>query len=400
MGTTVTNQGIITALNMKEVRQGLEQKGVKITDNSLFSIDNKGTVKVDIEGDGIFDKFITGMISKKGNINTNADKYKVATNGVTSDYIDNMNKEITARQNKIEALEQNIKEMKFDKEAETAKAEQKYQELLQGLKSDQEALESELKYMNNADISNMTTKEFKAQQDNEGICHKKLQALKTQIEKFEAKKQAFIQTQVEAEKNKFAVDKKDKEKELKSLKKDYAKTRGSYNDYLNENGYTTQEARANIKAGKTEKSGIKFGEAKDKAEVLINMAADYIANTPHLVNNLGGNYSLEISEGNVKVYAKDGDTRADYTITGLYNNKTGEIAADFYNVRSTGNLDSTVGVAFTVHDYKTTLAKFQKMAADINLDDNSKEYKAVEKKLDDLRQALKAMNVTEEELAK
>ncbi|MBR6126902.1 hypothetical protein IKQ21_04375 [bacterium] len=68
--TQVDKTLLSKAFNSSEVRTELANKKVDLSDKSIMMFAEDGSVRIDIDGDGIFDKTVTGLVDRKGRINT------------------------------------------------------------------------------------------------------------------------------------------------------------------------------------------------------------------------------------------------------------------------------------------------------------------------------------------
>ena len=68
--TQVDKTLLSKAFNSSEVRTELANKKVDLSDESIMMFAEDGSVRIDIDGDGIFDKTVTGLVDRKGRINT------------------------------------------------------------------------------------------------------------------------------------------------------------------------------------------------------------------------------------------------------------------------------------------------------------------------------------------
>ena len=384
------------ALNTKEVRQALEQKGLKLQKESLFRVTDDGTVKVDIDGDGIYDKNVTGLVTKSGKINTKADNIKVADENVSTKTIDDMNANVEKLKAKVEekanALKTSFNETQVKSNAEVSflKEYAKYQKA--AADAEQAVKNKEKEYS-----AEMTTKELKTYSKELKELKKAAQEAKEKLEDFSKTKEDYIKKAIKSAKSKFEKTQEENEAQLEKAKTNLAKYQAAYNDFLDMNGYTTKESRKNVKTKTIPAVGNALAEAKDKNAVIEETVRSFVKDNPNL-SALGDNYKIEINGGTVTIKADDGDDRADYIITGLYNEKTGELSTDKATIRLTSAQSSTAAVRVYVSKFKADLEKLNAMNADINIDKNNKEYKALEESINQTKAKLKAMNVTPEEL--
>jgi len=388
MGTKVNESVVKTALNTAEVRTVLEQKGLKISTASLFEVQADGSVKVDIEGDGIYDKVVTGLVSKHGNVNTKAKKIKVADTEVSTAVVDSKNKEIAEKEAKIAELEKKA-DAKFDTKKETAAAEMSYAKELGELMAAQATIENALKKKQKEDVSEMTKEEYNAYKKDLDVYRKGLQESKAKIKKFEEAKDTYIANQVKIKEAEHNENIETAKRDLAVANKELEKARTSYNDFLKENGYETKEDRKNVKAKKIDKKGTAFGEAKNKNAIVEQTVRNFVSTHKQLADNVGSDYRIEVKGATVSIKAggQDGDERADFTISGLFDEKTGELSVDEKNIRYFENTNSTASVKLKVAEYKEALAKFAQLDSNIKAKD-----------IDTLKQELKSMGVSDEEM--
>ena len=402
MSEKITSREVaLQALNVTEVRQALEQKGIKLQKESLFTVSDDGTAKVDIDGDGIYDKNITGLVTKSGAINTKAKEIKVEDENVSTETVKKMNDTIAQLKADIAKYTEKAS-AKFDENAVKASAERYYNQLLATYTKTANDTNAKLAAKRAEYNTEMTSKELKAHRKEVERLENEAKYNKKQLDKFTAAKEEFIATSVKSEKSKFNAEMHNNEKQLEKTKTKLANYQTAYNDFLDKNGYTTQEARANVKKGTLEKKGEALKEAQGKNAVIEAAVRNFVKGNANLSQNLGDDYRVEIQGSNVLIKANggDGDDRADYVMTGIYDEKSGEISTDKATIRFQTPNDSTSNVTAKVLKYKADLQKFNAMNADINTDKSSKAYKELERSLDATRAALRAMNVTAEELQK
>ena len=401
MGTKIDKTVIITALNTQEVRTVLEQKGVKLQATSLFDVADNGTVKIDIEGDGIYDKVVTGLLSKNGGINTKNKKISVTDNAVSTTVIDNKNKEIKDLEAKIKQYQEEAN-AQFNETQSKQNAETNYNKKMAEYIEIRETINRGLTKKQAENVADMTTEEFKAYEKELNTYRKGLQEIKAKIAQFEKEHESYVKGLINIDKTKHNEKVEEANKNLASAVKQKNKAQLAYNDFLKENGFETTEERANVKNKNIKTKGTAFSEAKSKQALVENAVKEFINNKPQLANNVGTDYKIEIKDGKVFIKAggNDGDNRADFVISGLFNEKTGEFSTDTKKINYMQTADATTNVQAKIKEYKEELAKFTQMSSDININKNDKQYKESAKKLNNLKEQLRELKVSEEEMKK
>jgi len=392
-------QTATAAFNTAEVRQVLEKKGLKLQSKSLFEVQENGSVKVDIEGDGIFDKIVTGLVSKKGNINTKASRIEISDADVSTATVKQNNETIAKMEADVKKYKEQS-EKEFNEAEAKEQAEKSYNAQLAKMKQEQQTVKNYLETrQKNADVAQMTTKEFKEYQKDVEQMKKALEHGKERIAKFEKNKDDYINDKVELAKSTHTANVAFATKELKKTHKRLTKARAQYNDLLEENGYKTAESRKNVKEGNVQASGSKVEDAKSKNAQLEQTVREFVKTKSQLANQLGEKYEVEIKDdGTVLLRADDGDTRPDFTITGLYDPKKGEMSTDAANIRYMANYDSTTRVKAKIAEFKKANNEFIAMTSDFTIDKNDKKYKEKETEVNKLKQELRDMHVSEEEI--
>ncbi len=350
---------IAQALNNADVRAALVKKGLEITEKSIFKVTDKG-IQVDVEGDGVYDKTISGLLRKDGSVNTNHKKYDIDDTAVNTSYIKQQNAAmthmrelLTGYDNRLETLARNkqtINNTTFDEEGKKAEIERQKAAVKQELDNAKRVLAGMISDAE-TNSSEWTTKEYKDHQ-------KKFEKQSALVEQLENKFNNFdVDARLTAERQKFEQDKltkiaaiNEEEREVKERKlaqeEKLTKAQGKYNDYLAKHGYDTTEARKEVKDLQYDENmagekGLKLNKAETTEQAAIRLATEKFKQAnPDVGDNFEAKFDAKT--GNVTItLTGDNDSIADFTLSGVYNPEDGTLNFDAKKLNLAENAAST-----------------------------------------------------------
>lgn len=329
------NQAIVTQyLNNSDVRTALEKKGLKLTEKSVFKMEGN-KVQIDIEGDGVYDKMINGLFRKDGSINTNHKKLDVDDTAVNTSYIKQQNGAIKQMEDFISALDsgledvkslrQQTEELKFDEAARRAEIKQQKAAIEAKLNKAKDELQN-MKQDYEKNHNDWTSKQCKEYNKKLAGAQKNIAQLQNEFDNFDVDVQV-VQARQNFEEAKSArlayYDGREQEIQNQKTKQEQKlhKALHAYNDYLNKNGYETTEARSAVKdleydGTVASEAGVRFAKAETTEATVVRMATEAFKKANPDVSDFSVKY--DTNTGAVSISLKDGDTIADYTISGFY----------------------------------------------------------------------------------
>ena len=300
--------------------------------------------KVDVDGDGIFDKTISGLIDIKNQV-INTKDFKIHDESTATSNVNEYRSELQEAKKRLEKAQKDAAELskmyetngKFDK----AKVEntlrnahqlnvQEREIVISALKDNATIKSEELLKKENVDTSNFTTKELKehkkevkalknAYDEAQELVEEKEKELKKFKENFEKK----LKKQIESAEKEYNKQTLNVGKEYSSAQEAVTKAQRKFNDALEAAGYKSQDARGNYKKGEYIQA-----EGAQKAEQVTVKATRLVDSVvkEYIKTNFGKELNYQIDEkGTVHIFADDGDNRADYMLEGFYDAKSGKI---------------------------------------------------------------------------
>lgn len=344
--TEITNDTNFKTSVASNVAKALENKtfsnGAKFDQNkSVFLINEDGKVSVDLDGDGNFDVTVNNVINKKGTkVDTDYKDYDIKENKDSTENIKNISKQLA---------ELKVKENPDDENGLTKQIESKKAEI-QGLQGQVAAKEQELETLkqnleaadNKVPDEDDTRKSFRKARKAE----RKL--IKEQIEKKEDEIKQLEQ------------DIKAKENEVESMQKELdniPKLRMKLNKKLQKLGYDKDD-RKSLRENGTVISDMtgsiknKVIEFKDNVlsvnEQIKNQAQSFIDkfNKSNPTQKIDVKDIIINDDGSIDIKSNDGDDRADFNISGIYDSENQKINFDDREIKIMGKQGSTSHVNF------------------------------------------------------
>lgn len=381
---------VAQVLNNSDVRTALSKKGIEVTEKSIFKVSGN-SIQIDIEGDGVYDKTVSGLFRKDGSVNTNHKKIDVDDTAVNTSYIKQQNGALKQMETMIssygtllENLEQRMEETKnekFDEQNKRAEIEQEKAKIEAELNKAREDLKTlEHDYENNHD--DWTSKQCKEY-------NKKFSGAKRKISQIQEKLDNFdVEARLVEERQKFEQSKSarleyfdDKKQEIQELKtkqeEKLHKAKHSYNNYLNKHGYKTTEARNNVKDleydenAATEK-GMHLQNAETTEATAIRLATEKFKQANPGISNFDVKYDAQT--GSVTILLDDGDTIADHTISGFYDPEKKTLNFDGNKLELSENATSTKKLAAADRTLKSMESKADAIDYTMNPDRAKAEY--------------------------
>lgn len=385
------NQARVTQyLNNSDVRTALEKKGLKLTEKSVFKIEGN-KVQIDIEGDGVYDKTVSGLFKKDGSVNTNNKKMDVDDTAVNTSYIKQQNHALEQMQGLIDGYEQKLtsieasidvtKNYKFDEAGKRAEFESQKAKIQAEIQKAQDELRTiDEDYKNNH--GDWTSKECKGHSKKRSEIQNKISQLQNEFNQFNVEdrlseaRQKFEQRRAgllefwQGQKQEIAKAKVKQEQKLHNAQH-------AYNDFLNKNGYETVEARNSVKDLKRDansplEAGIALGQAETTESTVVRLATEMFKRQNPDVKDFNVKYDAQT--GAVSISLKDGDSIADYTISGFYDPEKKTLNFDESKLNLSENANSTRNIARANNTLNSLEASADKIDYALNPDKAKQAY--------------------------